>query len=114
MGSLSHFRKFEVLSYASEKHSAYLPVSAWVAASRSFPSKLIYTIGASLLLIHKGAVNYMDRERRGGFNRGPREMHDAVCADCGKTTQVPFVPDPNRPVYCQECYQKHRPPRKSY
>ncbi|MBN1861589.1 MAG: hypothetical protein JW840_09040, partial [Candidatus Thermoplasmatota archaeon] len=25
--------------------------------------------------------------------------------------QVPFKPDGNRPVYCRDCYQKHRPKR---
>ena len=48
---------------------------------------------------------------RGGFDRGPREMHKATCADCGEETEVPFVPDPDRPVYCRECYQNHRPKR---
>ncbi len=43
----------------------------------------------------------------GGFG-GPREMHDAVCADCGQQTQVPFKPSGDRPVYCRECFLKHR------
>ncbi len=52
------------------------------------------------------------RERRGGFRQsGPREMHKATCADCGKETEVPFKPSGDRPVYCQECYQKHKPKR---
>ena len=46
---------------------------------------------------------------RGGYNSGPREMHDATCAECGKTCQVPFKPDGSRPVYCSDCYQKHKP-----
>lgn len=46
----------------------------------------------------------------GGF-REPREMHKATCSDCGKETEVPFKPDPDRPVYCQECFQNHRPKR---
>lgn len=29
-------------------------------------------------------------------------LYDAVCAVCGKNTQVPFPPDPNRPVFCKE------------
>jgi len=29
-------------------------------------------------------------------------LYDAVCAACGKKTQVPFEPDPSRPVFCQE------------
>lgn len=52
------------------------------------------------------------RGGRGGFRQsGPREMHKAICADCGEETEVPFVPDPNRQVYCRECYQNHRPKR---
>ena len=47
----------------------------------------------------------MGYERR-GF--GQREMHDVTCADCGKETQVPFKPDGSRPVYCRDCYQKHK------
>jgi CxxC-x17-CxxC domain-containing protein len=49
---------------------------------------------------------------RGGFRpSGPREMHKATCADCGEETEVPFVPDPDRPVYCRDCYQNHKPKR---
>ena len=45
-----------------------------------------------------------------GFGRGfgPREMHKAICADCGKETEVPFKPTEGRPVYCRDCYPKHR------
>lgn len=41
-----------------------------------------------------------------------REMHKATCADCGKETEVPFKPDASRPVYCRDCYQKHKKPRR--
>ncbi len=34
----------------------------------------------------------------GGYGQGPREMHPAVCAQCGKDTEVPFKPSPDRPV----------------
>jgi CxxC-x17-CxxC domain-containing protein len=44
---------------------------------------------------------------RGGFG-GPREMHKATCADCGKECEVPFKPTEGRPVYCRDCYPKHR------
>ncbi|MEN6411868.1 MAG: zinc-ribbon domain containing protein [Veillonellales bacterium] len=43
---------------------------------------------------------------RGGA-RPQREMHEAVCADCGVTTQVPFRPSGDRPVYCRDCFSKH-------
>jgi len=54
---------------------------------------------------------------RGGFGGGgrsfggPREMHKATCSDCGKETEVPFKPTEGRPVYCRDCFAKHRPPR---
>ena len=37
-----------------------------------------------------------------------REMHDAICANCGKATQVPFQPREDRPVYCSECFAARR------
>ncbi len=43
----------------------------------------------------------------GGYQR-QREMHPAVCATCGKDTQVPFEPREGRPVYCSDCYAKTR------
>ncbi|MFA5771717.1 MAG: CxxC-x17-CxxC domain-containing protein [Thermoplasmata archaeon] len=53
-----------------------------------------------------------EERRRGGFDRAPREMHKVVCSDCGAETEVPFEPTKDRPVYCRDCYQKHRPPRR--
>ncbi|MCX5995224.1 MAG: zinc-ribbon domain containing protein [Chloroflexi bacterium] len=42
----------------------------------------------------------------GGGYRQQREMYPAVCASCGKSTQVPFEPRNGRPVYCSDCYSK--------
>ncbi|MHC1627032.1 MAG: CxxC-x17-CxxC domain-containing protein [Methanoculleaceae archaeon] len=47
----------------------------------------------------------------GRRNFGPREMHRAICSDCGKECEVPFKPTEGRPVYCNECFAKHRRPR---
>ena len=44
----------------------------------------------------------------GGGDRGPKELFNAVCADCGKETQVPFKPSGNRPVYCRDCFKSRR------
>ncbi|HOP09823.1 MAG TPA: DNA-directed RNA polymerase [Candidatus Methanofastidiosa archaeon] len=53
-----------------------------------------------------------DRDRRGGRRDfGPREMHKAVCSDCGEECEVPFKPTEGRPVYCRDCYAKHREDR---
>ena len=45
-----------------------------------------------------------------GFRRdfGPREMHKATCAECGKECEVPFKPTEGRPVFCKDCYAKKR------
>ncbi|WP_342305829.1 CxxC-x17-CxxC domain-containing protein [Methanolobus sp. ZRKC5] len=55
------------------------------------------------------------RGGNGGGNfrsSGPREMHKAICADCKQETEVPFKPTEGRPVYCRECFQNHRPPKR--
>jgi CxxC-x17-CxxC domain-containing protein len=42
------------------------------------------------------------------YSRGPREMFDATCSNCGKQTQVPFKPTQGKPVYCNECFAARR------
>lgn len=39
----------------------------------------------------------------GGYTR-ERTMTTVTCANCGKETQVPFVPRGDKPVYCSDCY----------
>ena len=48
------------------------------------------------------------RSQTRGFSGGSREMHPAVCAQCGAQTQVPFRPRGDRPVYCSDCFSKMR------
>lgn len=42
----------------------------------------------------------------------PRELHDAVCAQCGSQCQVPFKPRPveegGKPVLCKACFTASR------
>ncbi len=40
----------------------------------------------------------------GGRDRGPVTMHQAVCAQCGKSCEVPFRPTDGKPVYCNVCF----------
>jgi CxxC-x17-CxxC domain-containing protein len=50
-------------------------------------------------------------ERYGNSGQGygfRRQMFPAVCAECGKDTEVPFEPRDGRPVYCSDCYSKVR------
>jgi len=56
-----------------------------------------------------GRSNY-GRDSR---NDGPKEMFDAKCADCGNDCQIPFRPRGDKPVYCRECFQDHKPEQRS-
>lgn len=51
---------------------------------------------------------YSDSRGGGGYGGGggAREMHPATCAECGKQTEVPFVPTGARPVYCRDCFSR--------
>ena len=52
-----------------------------------------------------------DMPHRREFGRPNRtselEMHEATCDECGKQCQVPFKPNNNKPVYCNNCFRKH-------
>jgi CxxC-x17-CxxC domain-containing protein len=76
-----------------------------------------FTVGEQEFYASKGFTNEPRRcpecrrvrkaERSGssGYgNRTPRQMFPAVCAECGRDTQIPFEPREDRPVYCSECY----------
>jgi len=36
------------------------------------------------------------------------DLYKAVCSECGSPCEVPFKPDPNRPVFCQRCWKKRK------
>lgn len=52
----------------------------------------------------------------GSFDRGPKfggrssgqELFAAVCSTCGKSCEVPFRPNGEKPVYCSACFGKSR------
>ncbi|MBI2941892.1 MAG: zinc-ribbon domain containing protein [Chloroflexi bacterium] len=44
----------------------------------------------------------------GGYERSDRTMYPAVCAECGRETQVPFQPSGDKPVYCSDCFESRR------
>ncbi len=51
--------------------------------------------------------------KRRDFNdrdsRGPVEMHEAICDNCGNKCEVPFRPTSGKPVFCRNCFDKNRP-----
>ena len=50
--------------------------------------------------------HFGDRSERRDFR--PREMHKAVCSECGKECEVPFKPTEGRPVFCRDCFAKRK------
>ena len=54
----------------------------------------------------KGVIKMDEKDKFG------REMHKVICSECGKETEVPFKPDGERPIYCRDCFQKHKKPRQ--
>jgi CxxC-x17-CxxC domain-containing protein len=44
----------------------------------------------------------------GGGGGGGGNQFKVTCSGCGTETTVPFKPDPNRPVYCRNCYQSKK------
>jgi CxxC-x17-CxxC domain-containing protein len=41
-----------------------------------------------------------------GRDRAPRQMTQVTCSNCGRETEVPFVPTGDRPVYCSDCFSQ--------
>lgn len=41
-------------------------------------------------------------------DRGPVEMHKAICDNCGKECEVPFRPTSGKPIFCSNCFQSQK------
>jgi CxxC-x17-CxxC domain-containing protein len=77
-------------------------------------AEFIFSAGEQEFYATRGFINEprrcktcRDSRKQKNSNR-PREFHEVVCANCGVTTQVPFKPREDRPVYCRECFQANR------
>ena len=71
-------------------------------------SSMPTTTPAGGVMSQDGYVRYGAFASFGG--RTPRQMHPAMCAECGMWTEVPFVPRGDRPVFCSACYSKVKGP----
>lgn len=71
--------------------------------------EFIFTAGEQEFYAEKGFVNEPQRckncrTNRKNASRPQREMHEAVCDECGGVAKVPFEPTGDRPVYCSACF----------
>lgn len=81
-------------------------------------SEFVFTANEQAFYAEKGFTNEPQRckpcrdARKSSSGRpterAPREMYDAVCAECGAPCKVPFQPRDDRPVYCSECFSSKR------
>jgi CxxC-x17-CxxC domain-containing protein len=79
---------------------------------RDCGQEFIFTAGEQEFFAEKGFQNEPtrckecrdSRRSQASEGRGRREMYDAICAECGKETKVPFKPRLDKPVYCSECF----------
>jgi CxxC-x17-CxxC domain-containing protein len=46
--------------------------------------------------------------------RRERPLYQIVCADCNKSSEIPFKPTGDRPVYCKECFSKRKNEKKQH
>jgi len=77
--------------------------------------EFVFTAGEQEFYAEKGFQNEparckscRDERKTKRSNGGNRQMYDAICAECGAPTQVPFEPRNDRPIYCNACYQARR------
>ncbi len=93
---------------------------------RECGSEFVFTAGEQEFYASRGLMNEpgrcpscraLRRQRMSSGNGQPssdrpyrpqREMHPAVCAECGANTMVPFLPRTDKPVYCSNCYERVR------
>ena len=74
-----------------------------------------FTAGEQEFYAEKGFTNEPQRcrscrnarkgQREAREEGAPRQMFDAVCAECGKECKIPFEPKNDRPVYCSDCFR---------
>ena len=64
---------------------------------------------ARIRSLTKTTIKELESDIQVSYRESPK-THKAVCTDCGNECEVPFKPDPSRPVYCQECWIARRPP----
>lgn len=87
-------------------------------ACRDCNKQFTFTAGEQEFYAQKGLQNEprrcpecrsTKRQSSAGSSGAARQMFAAVCASCGATTQVPFQPKQDRPVYCSACFSKQKP-----
>jgi ATP-dependent RNA helicase DeaD len=104
-----------------------IPLDALVYFHRIGRTARMGREGTAITLVGYGEMAELNRiraltkttieELEGGISmsyRPSRDMHKAVCSECGQECEVPFKPDLNRPVYCRDCWANRKRSRYQY
>ena len=75
--------------------------------------EFIFTAGEQSFYAEKGFENEPQRCKecrtaKKDSLRQARTLYEITCAECGKIDKVPFMPKNDKPVYCSECFEKHK------
>jgi ATP-dependent RNA helicase DeaD len=99
-----------------------IPLDALVYFHRIGRTARVGREGTAITLVSYGELSKLQRikaltkteieELEGDYKsyRESPKLHEAVCSDCGEKCEVPFKPNPNRPVYCKTCWETRKPP----
>lgn len=69
-----------------------------------------WTAGEQAFYKEKALINIPGRcpkcrsQRKAKLGLPDRAMTEVMCAECGQTTTVPFIPRNGKPVYCSMCF----------
>lgn len=79
----------------------YRPVSPRPSSSLSVPARPPATVAAPIT----ATAPIASRTVAPGPTSRPlvKSGYEAICANCGRTTSIVFIPDGIRPVYCKDC-----------
>ena len=117
MGSKTRSAKQESLISKQGEGIGYMAFEDRTLKCKDCGKDFVFTAGEQQFYAEKGFENEpvrckdcrdMRKRSREGGSSGPREMYDAVCAQCGAETQVPFKPRNDRPILCRDCFTSSR------
>ena len=53
-------------------------------------------------------ARFNNKPRFGSRDEGPKEMFPAKCSECGRSCEVPFRPNGEKPVFCNDCFSAQK------
>jgi CxxC-x17-CxxC domain-containing protein len=101
------------IAYLDEiRNLGYEPLAEREAKRAKSFFHMMRWLKANLDMLRYAKTGWPRLKRYRLFKPFHEEGYSAVCSECGSPCEVPFKPEPNRPVFCQACWKKRMPRRK--